>query len=194
MDVNALTASAIATLMAVAWKLTGAIVLWLVGRWLIRFALRLLGRMLHGSTSTRRSRATADRPERPAQHRAGRRDPRLLRRRDDDVRGAPRGGRRGHRRGVGRTAGELRRRRVPRVPAAVQGRRLRHRRRRHRHGRGDRPLRHDDQHARQRPHHRRQQQDLLGHDPELLGQPVPARGSDGDDQQRRRSPRAPSAC
>ena len=46
MDVNALTASAIATLMAVAWKLIGAIVLWLVGRWLIRFTGRLLGRML----------------------------------------------------------------------------------------------------------------------------------------------------
>ncbi len=46
MDVNALTASAIAMLMAVAWKLIGAIVLWLVGRWLIRFAGRLLGRML----------------------------------------------------------------------------------------------------------------------------------------------------
>ena len=46
MDVNALTAAAIATLMAVAWKLIGAIVLWLVGRWLIRFAGRLLGRML----------------------------------------------------------------------------------------------------------------------------------------------------
>jgi small conductance mechanosensitive channel len=46
MDVNALTASAIATLMAVAWKLVGAIVLWLAGRWLIRFAGRLLGRVL----------------------------------------------------------------------------------------------------------------------------------------------------
>ncbi len=46
MDVNALTASAVATLMAVAWKLIGAIVLWLVGRWLIRFAGRVLGRML----------------------------------------------------------------------------------------------------------------------------------------------------
>ena len=46
MDVNALTAAAIATLVAVAWKLVGAIVLWLVGRWLIRFAGRLLGRAL----------------------------------------------------------------------------------------------------------------------------------------------------
>ena len=46
MDVHALTAAAIATLIAVAWKLVGAIVLWLVGRWLIRFAGRLVGRAL----------------------------------------------------------------------------------------------------------------------------------------------------
>jgi small conductance mechanosensitive channel len=46
MDVNALTAAAVATLVAVAWKLIGAIVLWLVGRWLIRFATRLVGRAL----------------------------------------------------------------------------------------------------------------------------------------------------
>ena len=46
MDVNALTATTIATLVAVAWKLAGAIVLWLAGRWLIHFASRLLGRAL----------------------------------------------------------------------------------------------------------------------------------------------------
>src|SRR6476620_1402231 len=46
MDVNALTAAAVATLIAVAWKLVGAIVLWLVGRWLIRLAGRLSGRAL----------------------------------------------------------------------------------------------------------------------------------------------------
>src|SRR5262245_8097774 len=46
MDVNALTQTAIATLVAVAWKILGAAVLWLVGRWLINFALRLLGRTL----------------------------------------------------------------------------------------------------------------------------------------------------
>ena len=46
MDVNALTQSAAATLMAVAWKVLGAIALWLLGRWLIRFALRLLARVL----------------------------------------------------------------------------------------------------------------------------------------------------
>lgn len=46
MDVNALAQSASIVLVAVAWKLAGAIVLWLVGRWLISFALALLGRAL----------------------------------------------------------------------------------------------------------------------------------------------------
>jgi small conductance mechanosensitive channel len=46
MDVNALVQNATATLMAVGWKLAGAVALWLVGRWLIGFALRLLGRAL----------------------------------------------------------------------------------------------------------------------------------------------------
>jgi small conductance mechanosensitive channel len=46
MDMNAMTASATAMLVAVAWKVAGAIVLWLVGRWLISFASRLLGRAL----------------------------------------------------------------------------------------------------------------------------------------------------
>ncbi len=46
MDVNAFMQSASATLIAVAWKVAGAIVLWLVGRWLIAFALRMLGRSL----------------------------------------------------------------------------------------------------------------------------------------------------
>jgi small conductance mechanosensitive channel len=42
MDLNAMTAAAIVTLMAVAWKLAGALALWIVGRWLIGFALRLV--------------------------------------------------------------------------------------------------------------------------------------------------------
>jgi small conductance mechanosensitive channel len=42
MDFNAMTAAAIVTLMAVAWKLAGALALWIVGRWLIRFTLRLM--------------------------------------------------------------------------------------------------------------------------------------------------------
>jgi small conductance mechanosensitive channel len=46
MDVNALTESAVATLVAVGWKVAGALVLWLVGRWLIALASRLLGRAL----------------------------------------------------------------------------------------------------------------------------------------------------
>lgn len=46
MDVNALTTAAAATLMAVVWKLAGALVLWLAGRWLIRFSLRLVSRAM----------------------------------------------------------------------------------------------------------------------------------------------------
>jgi small conductance mechanosensitive channel len=46
MDVNLLVQSAAATLMAAAWKIAGAFVLWLVGRWLISFATRTLGRAL----------------------------------------------------------------------------------------------------------------------------------------------------
>src|SRR5262245_236488 len=41
MDMNAVIQNASGTLMAVAWKVVGAAVLWLVGRWLISFALRL---------------------------------------------------------------------------------------------------------------------------------------------------------
>jgi small conductance mechanosensitive channel len=46
MDVNALTQTAIATLVAVGWKILGAAALWLIGRWLINFAVRLLRRTL----------------------------------------------------------------------------------------------------------------------------------------------------
>jgi small conductance mechanosensitive channel len=46
MDVNALVQNTTSTLVAVAWKVAGAAALWLVGRWLISFALRLLGRTL----------------------------------------------------------------------------------------------------------------------------------------------------
>src|SRR6476660_2538487 len=44
MDVNALAQNATVTLVAVAWKVAGAAALWLIGRWLIGFALRLMGR------------------------------------------------------------------------------------------------------------------------------------------------------
>jgi small conductance mechanosensitive channel len=44
MDVNALIQNASVTLVAVAWKVAGAVALWLVGRWLISFALTLVGR------------------------------------------------------------------------------------------------------------------------------------------------------
>ena len=46
MDVNALMATSVALLVAVAWRILGAIAIWLVGRWLIRLALRILGRAL----------------------------------------------------------------------------------------------------------------------------------------------------
>ena len=46
MDVNTLVQSAVVTLTAVAWKVAGALVLWLVGRWLIGFAVGLVGRSM----------------------------------------------------------------------------------------------------------------------------------------------------
>ena len=46
MDLNNLTQNAVTTLIAVAWKVAGALVLWLAGRWLIQFALRLMTRAL----------------------------------------------------------------------------------------------------------------------------------------------------
>jgi small conductance mechanosensitive channel len=44
MDTNAMIQNASSTLVAVAWKVAGAVVLWFIGRWLISFALRLLVR------------------------------------------------------------------------------------------------------------------------------------------------------
>ena len=46
MGVNALVESATVILIAVAWKVAGAFVLWLVGRWLIGLVTRMLGRAL----------------------------------------------------------------------------------------------------------------------------------------------------
>jgi small conductance mechanosensitive channel len=46
MDLNGIAQATVATLVAAAWKVAGAVALWLVGRWLIRFALRLLDRTL----------------------------------------------------------------------------------------------------------------------------------------------------
>lgn len=48
MEMNALMASATATLLAVAWKVIGALLLWLAGRSLIGFAVRVLRRALSG--------------------------------------------------------------------------------------------------------------------------------------------------
>lgn len=46
MDVNTLMQSASVTLVAVAWKVAGALALWLIGRWLISIALGMLARAL----------------------------------------------------------------------------------------------------------------------------------------------------
>lgn len=46
MDLNALLQGTGATLMAAAWRVVGAILLWLVGRWLISFALGVLSKAL----------------------------------------------------------------------------------------------------------------------------------------------------
>src|SRR3954452_14360416 len=46
MDLNAIVPNATARLVAIGWKVAGAFVLWLAGRWLIGLALRLLGRGL----------------------------------------------------------------------------------------------------------------------------------------------------
>src|SRR4051812_11023349 len=43
MPLNPIGAATTATLTALAWKTAGAIVLWIIGRWLIHFALRVLG-------------------------------------------------------------------------------------------------------------------------------------------------------
>jgi small conductance mechanosensitive channel len=43
MDLNALVQNTSVTLVAAAWKIAGAAALWLVGRWLISFALNLVG-------------------------------------------------------------------------------------------------------------------------------------------------------
>ena len=63
MDANTLYQTAVTALMAAAWKVAGAFVIWLVGRWLIAFATRTLGATL--------SRQRLDRSldtSRPASH------------------------------------------------------------------------------------------------------------------------------
>jgi small conductance mechanosensitive channel len=46
MDMNTLVASAVTTLIAVAWKVVGALLLWLAGRWLIGLSVRMLSRAM----------------------------------------------------------------------------------------------------------------------------------------------------
>jgi small conductance mechanosensitive channel len=45
---NTVIQGSVATLVTVGWKIAGAILLWLVGRWLIRIAVRMLGHALSG--------------------------------------------------------------------------------------------------------------------------------------------------
>jgi small conductance mechanosensitive channel len=46
MDMNAVMQTTTSVLVAAAWKVAGAIVLWIVGRWMIGFALGMVGRTL----------------------------------------------------------------------------------------------------------------------------------------------------
>ena len=46
MDIAEITRTSVVVLTAAAWKIAGAVALWLVGRWLIGFARRILGRAL----------------------------------------------------------------------------------------------------------------------------------------------------
>ena len=46
MDINEMVRTSSAILIAVAWKVLGAVALWLIGRWLIGFALRLASKAL----------------------------------------------------------------------------------------------------------------------------------------------------
>ena len=54
MDITSLAQASTAILVALAWKLLGAASLWILGRWLITFALRILRRTLaeHRSDAT----------------------------------------------------------------------------------------------------------------------------------------------
>ena len=130
MDISGMLRASSAILIAVAWKILRDRLM----------ADRPLADRVHAAHPGAGTRAGAvrhdpvallsDRPLSRPERRALGRDSRILRRRDDDVRGVDRGGRRGDRRRLGRPARELRGRRVPRVPASVQSRRCGVRRRR----------------------------------------------------------------
>src|SRR5215218_8216561 len=141
MEMNALIASAAATLLAVAWKVIGALFLWLAGRSLINFAVRVL------------RRALADQRFDPTLTLYFERGLSVLLNvilivallgffgveTTSFAALLAAGGV-----AIGVASGG---RRVPRIPATFQGRRLRHRWRRHRHGRSGRTVRDDAQHA-----------------------------------------------
>jgi small conductance mechanosensitive channel len=48
MDMNTVIQTSLSTLVAVGWKVAGAVLLWLVGRWLINLGVRMLSRALAG--------------------------------------------------------------------------------------------------------------------------------------------------
>ena len=136
MDTQQIMDTITTTLTTVGLKILGAIAVWIVGRWLIGLAVRLLS--ARADQAAGRSHAAAlhrQHRQRRAERRAGRRHPRLLRRRDHLLRRAGRRDGHRHRRGLGRAAVQLRGRRLPDRAAAVQGRRLHQGRRRRRHGR-----------------------------------------------------------
>jgi hypothetical protein len=92
-NLTAMTQTVITLLTTVGLKLLGAIAIWIIGRWLINFALRLIGGAL-------------------TKHKL---DPTLK------LRGTSGSGGRCHWHGVVRAASELCRRRVSRDPPAIQG-------------------------------------------------------------------------
>ncbi len=125
-------------------------------------------------------------PRGDPEHRAGGRHPRLLRRADHHLRRTGGRYRYRHRRGVGRPAVQLRGRCVSHRAEAVQGGRFHQRRRTDRHGQGNRPVRHRDQHPRQRVFHCRQQQDIRRHHPEFQRQSLPSRRAEMPARRQRR--------
>ena len=116
----------------VGFKVVAAIIFYLVGRWLISFAIRLVSTALERQkvdpTLLRYITKPSARPAAPPAIRCPNnisssairrgRDPGLFRRRDHELRRHPRRRRRRHRPGLERLIGEFRRRRVhDRAPA-----------------------------------------------------------------------------
>jgi small-conductance mechanosensitive channel len=186
MDFNALIQSTSVTLVAVAWKVAGAVALWLVGRWLISFALRMVGRAFNRQrldVTLARYTQTAlsivlnvalvvavlgffgvETTTFAALIAAG-----------GVAIGVAWGGLLANF-AAGAFLVFLRPFKVGDFVTA-----------------GHRAVRHRDQHTRQRAYYRREQQDLLRNDSEFFGELVSTRRSDGDNQQPGRSSRCDPA-